>query len=93
MTEKVLIRKPSVDELMEYDFDRWEIWEKEPSEFPWEYHDKEIFYVYEGKATVILDDGTKVEFGKGNLVIFAKGVKCTWIVHEPIRKAFKFGEI
>jgi len=93
MTGKALVRKPTEEELENYDFDSWTIWEKEISEFPWEYHDKETFYVFEGRATVVLDSGEKFEFGKGNLVIFAKGVKCTWIVHEPIRKAYKFGEI
>jgi len=93
MTGKVLVRKPTQEELVQYDLDSWPIWEKEVGKFPWEYHDKETFYVFEGSATVVLDSGEKVEFGKGNLVIFAKGVKCTWTVHEPMRKVYKFGEI
>jgi len=93
MTGKALVRKPSNKELEKYNFDSWPIWEIEVSEYPWEYLDKETFYVIEGRATVILDDGEKIEFSKGNLVIFAKGIKCTWTVHEPIRKVYKFGEI
>ena len=93
MSDNVLIRKPTQEELTKLNIDSWGIWEKEVSEFPWEYHDKEIFYVFEGKAIVSLDDGQVVNFGKGDLVVFAKGVKCIWKVLEPIRKAYKFGEI
>ncbi|MBD3193017.1 MAG: DUF861 domain-containing protein [Candidatus Heimdallarchaeota archaeon] len=92
MTDKVTIRKPEEGELEELAIDSWGIWEKEVSEFPWEYDEKEIFYVFEGQVSVELDDGTKVEFGKGDLVEFAQGVKCTWKVHKDIRKAYKFGE-
>lgn len=92
MADKVTVRKPEEGELEELDIDSWGIWEKEASEFPWEYDEKETFYVFEGKAKVELDDGTKVEFGKGDLVEFPKGVKCTWKVEEDIRKAYKFGE-
>ncbi|NHJ06094.1 MAG: DUF861 domain-containing protein [Candidatus Heimdallarchaeota archaeon] len=92
MTKKAFVKKPTKEELKKLDIDSWGIWEKEASEFPWEYHDKEIFYVYEGKATVNLENGQVVEFSKGDLVEFAKGVKCTWTIHEDIRKAYKFGD-
>ncbi|MHA1879493.1 MAG: cupin domain-containing protein [Candidatus Heimdallarchaeota archaeon] len=92
MVEKATVKKPTKEELEKLNIDSWGRWEKEVSEFPWEYHDKETFYVFEGKATVTLDDGQKVEFGKGDLVTFAKGVKCVWKIHEPIKKAYKFGE-
>lgn len=92
MSEKASVKKPTKEELEKLNIDSWGIWEKEASEFPWEYHEKEIFYVFEGKATVKLDDGEIVEFGKGDLVKFAQGVKCTWTIHKDIRKAYKFGD-
>jgi len=33
----------------------------------------------------------EVEFGKGDLVTFPEGLKCTWNVIEKIRKVYKFG--
>ena len=33
----------------------------------------------------------EVEFGKGDLVKFPKGVKCTWVVLEKIKKLYRFG--
>ncbi len=35
--------------------------------------------------------GGKVEMEPGDLVTFPKGLKCTWTVHEIIRKVYKFG--
>lgn len=92
MKKKATVKKPTEKELNDLNINSWGIWKKEASEFPWKYDEKEIFYVYEGKATVTLDDGTTVEFGKGDLVTFAQGVECTWKIHEDIRKAYKFGE-
>ncbi|MEA2070533.1 MAG: cupin domain-containing protein [Asgard group archaeon] len=91
MSKKFSVKKPSDEELEKLNIDAWGIWEKEKSEFPWEYDQKETFYVFEGKATVTLDDGIKFSFGEGDLVEIAKGVSCTWKVHEDIRKAYKFG--
>jgi len=52
MTGKALVRIPTDEELEKFDYDNWPKWEKEVGEFPWEYHDKETFYVFEGSATV-----------------------------------------
>jgi uncharacterized protein len=69
----------------------WGTWECEPSTFPWEYDDRETCYVFEGRVTVETQDGQTVEIGPGDLVTFPKGLKCTWTVHEKIRKVYKFG--
>ncbi len=89
---KVIIRKPSKEELEKLGIDSWGIWEKEPSTFDWEYDFTETFYVFEGKATVKLENGEEVSFSAGDLVTFPKGIKCTWTVHERIKKAYTFGE-
>lgn len=44
----------------------------------------------EGRVTVGTADGEKVEIGPGDLVTFAKGLQCYWIVHERIRKVYRF---
>lgn len=86
---KIEIRKPTKEEQEE--IKNWGIWEKEVSEFPWQYDEKESCYILEGKAEVTAESGEKVEFGKGDFVVFPKGLKCTWKITEPIRKHYKFG--
>ena len=88
--EKVTVRKPTKEELESLNIDSWGRWEKEPSTFDWFYDSTETFYVFEGDITVILEDGSKVSFGPGDLVTFPKGIKCTWHVKKKIKKAFTF---
>lgn len=89
MTE-VKVEKLSDEELKSLGVDEWSPWECESSTFDWEYDDKETCYVLEGKVKVKTPDG-EVEFGKGDLVTFPKGLKCAWNVIEKIRKVYKFG--
>lgn len=88
---KVKVKKPTGEELKKLDVTNWPTWESEVQEFDWEYDDNETFYVLEGQVTVSTTDGEKVEFGKGDLVTFPKGVKCTWDVKKKIRKHYRFG--
>lgn len=68
---------------------KWPVWEKEPSEFPWEYSEEETFYVLEGRAKVKTDT-EEVKFGAGDVVVMPKGLKCTWIIEEKIKKHYRF---
>ena len=88
---EIEIKKPTAEELAELDVDSWSPWECEPSTFDWEYSTKETAYVLEGRVRVQTDAG-EVEFGKGDLVTFPKGMKCKWSVIEKIRKVYKFGD-
>lgn len=85
--DKVKVWKPSEAEIKEA-MD-WPTWEKEPSVFNWYYSEDETFYVVEGDVEVTLDDGTKVSFSAGDMVLFKKGVRCTWNVKERIFKHYK----
>lgn len=87
---KIEIKKPTEEELKKLGVKDWGIWTKEVSEFDWYYDDKETCYVLEGEVEVETDDGT-VEFSKGDLVTFPKGLECVWKVKKPIKKHFKFG--
>jgi len=87
---EIKIKKPTEDELKELNVESWGIWEKEPSEFPWQYDETETCYILEGKAKV-KTPFQEVEFGKGDLVVFPKGLKCTWEIKEKIKKHYKFG--
>lgn len=68
----------------------WSIWEKEASEFPWHYDQKEICYLLEGKVTVTPENGNSVTFGKGDLVTFPAGMSCHWQIHEAVKKHYQF---
>ena len=68
----------------------WPIWTKEESSFPWTYDQQETCYLLEGEVTVRPDGGDPVKFGAGDLVIFPAGLSCTWDVHQPVEKHYKF---
>ncbi|MCG2710879.1 MAG: cupin domain-containing protein [Candidatus Omnitrophica bacterium] len=87
---EITVKKPTQEELDALDIKNWGIWECEKSTFEWTYSDKETCYIYEGKVTVKTDEG-EVSFQSKDLVVFPKGLSCTWIVEEPVRKAYKFG--
>ena len=85
---QIQIKKPSEEEKKE--MESCGIWEKEVSEFPWEYDAKETCLLIEGQVEVTSEDGGKVSFGAGDLVIFPKGLKCTWKIIQPVKKYYKF---
>ncbi len=68
---KPVIRKPTEDEKREAA--TWPIWEKEVSEFPWEYDEKETCLILEGEVTVVNEDGEEFHFGEGGLRCIPKG--------------------
>jgi uncharacterized cupin superfamily protein len=86
---KIEVRKPTPEEVAE--MQRCPIWEKEPSEFPWYYDEQETCLILEGDVTVEAP-GQTVNFGPGDLVVFPKGLSCTWKVKQRVRKHYKFGD-
>jgi len=86
----ITVRKPNENEIRE--FETWPVWEKEESEFDWEYSDKETCYILQGKAQVFDENGAIiVEFGKGDLVVFPPGLRCKWKILENMRKHYNLG--
>ena len=67
----------------------WGVWEKEPSEFEWEYTSEEHCYIIEGNVTVSTVDGD-IEIGQGDYVVFPVGLKCRWNVKEAVKKYYDF---
>jgi len=82
------VRKPTPEQ--EAEMKTCPVWQKEPSEFPWHYDERETFLVIEGDVTVETPDQT-VSFGPGDYVVFPEGVDCTWKVKKTIRKHYRFG--
>ncbi len=87
---KIKVEKPTKEKLEELGVKSWPIWEKEPSEFPWEYDETEMCYIIQGKVVVETEDGEKVELGPGDLVTFPKGLRCRWKVLEKVVKHYNF---
>lgn len=68
----------------------WPIWSKEASTFPWQYDQTETCYFLDGSVIVTPEGGEPVEMGSGDLVIFPKGMKCTWQILEDVKKHYNF---
>ena len=87
---EIKIEKATPEKLRDLGVDGWSAWECEPSTFDWHYDDRETFYVKEGNVSV-RHGGGEVRFGAGDIVVFPKGMDCTWTVHQTIRKVYKMG--
>lgn len=86
---EIQIKKITKKELKDFGIENWQIWEKEPSNFDWEYIQKERCYIIEGKAK-IMSNTQEVEIQKEDMVIFPKGLKCKWEIIEKIKKYYTF---
>ncbi len=86
---EIIVKKPSNEELNQMNFSKWGTWECGVSVFPWTYDAKETCYVLDGQV-VVETDTQKVEFKKGDLVVFPKGLNCRWTVIKPVRKYYVF---
>jgi uncharacterized cupin superfamily protein len=91
MNEIKIERNPSDERLQEMGVFGWPIWTKEVSEFPWTYDMQEICYFLEGDVVVTPEGGESVEMGVGDLVVFPKGMICTWKIRRDVKKHYKFG--
>ncbi|MCD6578768.1 DUF861 domain-containing protein [bacterium] len=49
---RIIVEKPSQEKLDQLKVEEWPIWEKEVSEFDWDYSDKETCYILEGDVIV-----------------------------------------
>uniref|UniRef100_A0A0E0DET2 (S)-ureidoglycine aminohydrolase cupin domain-containing protein n=1 Tax=Oryza meridionalis TaxID=40149 RepID=A0A0E0DET2_9ORYZ len=94
-TEKLGVRverNPPESRLSELGVREWPKWGCEKSKFPWTYSAKETCYLLQGKVKVYPDGAGEdfVEIAAGDLVVFPKGMNCTWDVAEAVDKHYKF---
>lgn len=89
---KETIQKRTIDqeEFRRMGIDHWPTWSAGVSHFPWTYESSETCYLIEGRVTVTPQDGPPVEIKAGDLVTFPAGMSCTWTVHEPVLKHYRF---
>ncbi len=84
------VKKPTPEEI--FRAEKWGIWTKEPSEFPWFYDEKETCYILEGEAEISDEQGNKISIKKGDWVEFEQGLEATWKILKSIKKKYMFGE-
>uniref|UniRef100_A0A0D9W5H8 (S)-ureidoglycine aminohydrolase cupin domain-containing protein n=1 Tax=Leersia perrieri TaxID=77586 RepID=A0A0D9W5H8_9ORYZ len=98
-TEKLGIRverNPPESRLSELGVRQWPKWGCDKSKFPWTYSAKETCYLLQGKVKVYPDGAGAggeedfVEIAAGDLVVFPKGMSCTWDVAEAVDKHYLF---
>ncbi|CAL1239085.1 cupin domain-containing protein [Candidatus Methylocalor cossyra] len=89
-SEIIVEHQPSEERLQSLGVRGWPVWTKEPSEFPWSYDQTEVCYLLEGQVIVTPERGNPVEFGRGDLVTFPKGLSCTWKILQAVRKHYRF---
>ena len=90
---KVLIKSPcSASVIIQYGIKNWPIWECEPSNFAWNYNEKEICFIIEGEANIKTETGDSYFIQSGDLVEFPEGFSCEWQIIKRIKKHFRLGE-
>ena len=80
---------PATARLADLGVSRWPTWRKETSTFDWYFHEEEIAYILEGECVITPQNGAPVRFGKGDLVTFPAGLKCSWEVKQPLHKHYR----
>ena len=89
---RIRIQSPcSASIIVQYGIKNWPIWECQPSEFSWQYDEKEICLIIEGEANIITNEES-YHIKSGDLVEFPKGMSCQWHVIRSIKKHFRLGE-
>ncbi len=83
-------KNPSPAKLEVLGVYEWPTWEKEVSEFDWEYNRKETCYIISGKAVITCEDGDVFEIEQGDYITFPQGLKCRWKITEDIEKYYRF---
>ena len=87
---KIEIEIATQEKLKSLGVDSWSYWSCGISEFDWEYDSNERCYIQKGKAIITTEEGDKIEIKKGDIVLFPKGLRCSWSVVETIEKVYCF---
>lgn len=85
----VSIEKLTKKQMEERGFKSWPVWEKDVSEFLWDFELEEYCLILDGAAEVIANS-KEYHLMKGDFVRFSKGLKCPWNIKQEIRKYYQF---
>lgn len=89
-------KNPPEARLLQLGIKSWPKWGCSPGKFPLKFDARLTCYLLKGrvKATVKgssdASDSECVEFGAGDLVVFPKGLSCTWDVVVGVDKHYNF---
>lgn len=89
MSEISVEKNPEPSRLESLGVTQWATWEKEVSVFPWTFPEQEIAYILAGECVITPEGGAPVSFGKGDLVTFPAGMRCSWEVKQALHKHYK----
>jgi uncharacterized protein len=82
-----VVNSPHPDLLEKHGVFSWPTWEKEPSEFVWQFSEREIAYLVEGEVFVRPEGSKEVlHFKKGDIAYFDAGLRCKWQITKPLKK-------
>jgi uncharacterized protein len=84
----VIVSTPSLEEISAMMM--LPVWEHDVATFLWHYDEKETCFLLEGDVTVKTGEG-EYRFNTGDMVEFAEGLDCEWIIHKRVRKHYVFG--
>ncbi|XP_072956991.1 uncharacterized protein [Typha angustifolia] len=84
-------RSPPESRLLQLGIKSWPKWGCPPGKFPLKFDAQETCYLLRGKVKVYTKGSSdSVEFGAGDLVVFPKGLSCTWDVTVAVDKHYQF---
>lgn len=87
--DRIKVERLAPEEAEKRGVGSWGVWEKEPSDFDWEYTSEEHCYIIEGKARISTAGGD-IDIEQGDYVVFPVGLKCRWNVERSIKKYYEF---
>ncbi|CAD6243518.1 unnamed protein product [Miscanthus lutarioriparius] len=84
-------RNPPESRLQQLGVRSWPKWGCPPGKFPVKFDARQTCYLLKGKVRAHIKGSSEcVEFGAGDLVVFPKGLSCTWDVVSAVDKYYKF---
>ncbi|KQJ83513.1 uncharacterized protein LOC100840091 [Brachypodium distachyon] len=76
--------------LLQLGIKSWPKWGCPPGRFPLKFDARLTCYLLKGKVKASVKGSECVEFGAGDLVVFPKGLSCTWDVIIAVDKHYNF---
>ncbi|XP_062205363.1 uncharacterized protein LOC133907355 [Phragmites australis] len=88
----VVERSPAAARLSELGVRSWPKWGGPPGRYALRYGARQTCYIVRGKvrATVEGSPERAIEFGAGDLVVFARGARCTWHIAAAVDMHYAF---
>ncbi|CAL4925313.1 unnamed protein product [Urochloa decumbens] len=85
-------RRPAAARLSELGVRSWPKWGGPPGRYALSYGSRQTCYVVRGRVSAAVEGspGGAVQFGAGDLVVFARGTRCTWHIVSAVDMHYAF---